>query len=219
MRAAVLCAALAFALASAGHAQDDALSRPGFLEAMGLLETREETIRHPEAPDFSISLPESEDVEVRRAEAPPDAPDFVAAWEFLGDEGPVETLTLTLARVDTAEPEARRFAMANLLVLRSYPEIARRVPNARLTGFGPLARDDDLTAVQAFGAFETEGGRSLIFRHVGLMEEGRRETLVAIVNTDAARLPVRTEQDLYDTYAGHAIASIRLVPEAADAAE
>jgi hypothetical protein len=208
-----LIAVLALAPPAPAQQSGEGPSRPAFLAAMGLLQTREETVRHPRAPDIVLALPSSDQVQVRRGTPPEGAEDVVATWEFVGDGGVLETLTLTLATVEPAPPEARRFAMANLLVLRSYAELSRRVPSARLIGFGPVGREGALDAVQAVGAFETEAGRNLVFRHVGLMAEGREEALVAIVTIDASRMPVRTDGELRDTYAGHAVASIRLAPD------
>ena len=214
---ALLATALAacLALAPAARAQDDdGLARPKLLAAMGLLETEEAVVRHPVAPDFSLEIPSSGEVRVERIDVPPEQEDVVASWEFrTGGQGAVETLTLTIARIDPAEPVLRQFAMANLLVLRSYAEIARRFPGARLIAFGPVPRDDALTAVQTVGNFETEDGRNLVFRHVGLMEEGREEALVAIVNIDPERMPIRNDAELVDTYAGRALDSLRLVTE------
>jgi hypothetical protein len=218
MRAArAVALALLVALAPAARAQQaDGPSRPGFLAAMGLLQTREETVRHSVAPDFTITLPGSDDVTARAAAEAPASDDFVAAWEFGSESGAVETLTVTLARVARAPREQRRFSMANLLVLRSYAELSRSVPSARLLGFGPLERPDGLNAVEAFGTFETEGGRQFVFRHVGLMAPEREEALVVLVAIDAGRMPVRTDEELRDTFAGHALSSLRLLPDAAD---
>ncbi len=212
----VACLALApVALAPAARAQqDDGLARPKLLAAMGLLETEEALVRHPVAPDVSLDIPSSDEVRATRVDVPPEQEDVAASWEFTAEgRGVVETLTLTIARIDPAEPLLRQFAMANLLVLRSYAEIARRFPGARLIAFGPVPRDDALTAVQTVGNFEMEDGRNLVFRHVGLMEEGREQALVAIVNIDPDHLPMRNDAELVDTYAGRALDSLRLVAE------
>jgi hypothetical protein len=42
---------------------------------------------------------------------------------------------------------------------------------------------------------------------------------VAIVNIDPERMPVRSDAELVDTFAGHAIASLRLIGESATAGE
>ena len=212
---ATLATALSLAMAPVVHAQqDDDLARPKLLAAMGLLEAAEATVRHPAAPDFTIALPGSDDVRVERLDVPEGQTDVLASWEFRAEGvGVIETLTLTMARVDPAERVLRQFAMANLLVLRSYAEIARQFPGARLLAFGPVMRDDDLSAVQAIGNFATEDGRRLVFRHVGLMDEGRAEALVAIINIDPERMPVRNDAEVLDTYAGRALQSLRLVPE------
>ncbi|RDC73802.1 hypothetical protein DLJ49_06740 [Rhodovulum sp. 12E13] len=216
MRALAL--AVAVALAPAAQAQQDAsVARPNLLAAMGLLDSEEATVRHPRAPDFAISVPSSDEVTAERLDVPQNEDDVVAAWEFRTGEGAVvETLTLTVARIDPAEPVVRQFAMANLLVLRSYAEIARQFPGARLIAFGPVAREDGLSAVQTVGNFETGEGRALVFRHVGLMAEGREQALVAIVNIDPERMPVRSDSELVDTFAGRALGSLRLVEDGGD---
>lgn len=196
-------------LAATAAAQESDVARPGFLAAMGLLDRETVTIEHPIAPDFTIDLPRAEGMDVTRMDAPSGARDFIAAWEFVQD-GLVETLTLTAAEIEPAPKETRQFAMANLLVLRSYGELAKSVEDSQLLTFGPVQREDDLTAVQAVGAFATEGGRRIVFRHIGLMAEGRPEAIVAILNIDPTRLTVRSETQLHDTYGGLAVASIRL---------
>lgn len=213
MRALAL--AVGVALAPAAQAQQDAsVARPNLLAAMGLLESEEATVRHARAPDFAISVPSSDEVTAERLDVPQNEEDVIAAWEFRTGEGAVvETLTLTVARIDLAEPVVRQFAMANLLVLRSYAEIARQFPGARLIAFGPVAREDGLSAVQTVGNFETGEGRALVFRHVGLMADGREQALVAIVNIDPERMPVRSDAELIDTFAGRALGSLRLVGE------
>lgn len=210
-----LALAVAVALAPVAQAQqDDGVARPNLLAAMGLLDSEEATVRHSEYPDFAISVPSSDEVTAERLDVPQNEEDVIASWEFRTGEGAVvETLTLTVARIDLAEPVLRQFAMANLLVLRSYAEIARRFPGARLIAFGPVEREDGLSAVQTVGNFETGDGRALVFRHVGLMAEGREQALVAIVNIDPERMPVRSDDDLVDTFAGRALESLRLVEE------
>ena len=213
MRALAL--AVGVALAPGAQAQQDSsVARPNLLAAMGLLESEAATVRHARAPDFAISVPSSDEVTAERLDVPQNEDDVIAAWEFRTGEGAVvETLTLTVARIDLAEPVVRQFAMANLLVLRSYAEIARQFPGARLIAFGPVAREDGLSAVQTVGNFETGDGRALVFRHVGLMAEGREQALVAIVNIDPERMPVRSDAELIDTFAGRALGSLRLVGE------
>ncbi len=215
MTARALALAVAVALAPVAQAQqDDGVARPNLLAAMGLLDSEEATVRHPQYPDFAISVPSSDEVTAERLDVPQNEEDVIASWEFRTGEGAVvETLTLTVARIDLAEPVLRQFAMANLLVLRSYAEIARRFPGARLIAFGPVEREDGLSAVQTVGNFETGDGRALVFRHVGLMAEGREQALVAIVNIDPERMPVRSDDDLVDTFAGRALESLRLVEE------
>ncbi|MEE4118802.1 MAG: hypothetical protein V2I65_07290 [Paracoccaceae bacterium] len=215
MRALTLAFAAAVALAPVVQAQqDDGIARPNLLAAMGLLDSEEAIVRHPQAPDFAISVHSSDEVTAERLDVPQTEEDVIASWEFRTGEGAVvETLTLTVARIDLAEPILRQFAMANLLVLRSYAEIARRFPGARLIAFGPVAREDGLSAVQTVGNFETGEGRALVFRHVGLMAEGREQALVAIVNIDPERMPVRSDAELVDTFAGRALDSLRLVGE------
>jgi hypothetical protein len=213
MRALAL--AVGVALAPGAQAQQDSsVARPNLLAAMGLLQSEAATVRHARAPDFAISVPSSDEVTAERLDVPQNEDDVIAAWEFRTGEGAVvETLTLTVARIDLAEPVVRQFAMANLLVLRSYAEIARQFPGARLIAFGPVAREDGLSAVQTVGNFETGEGRALVFRHVGLMAEGREQALVAIVNIDPERMPVRSDAELVDTFAGRALGSLRLVGE------
>jgi hypothetical protein len=179
---------------------------------MGLLDTAEATVAHPDAPDLTLRIPSSEQVEARRDEGAPEE-DFLAAWDFVSADGLlVETLALTRATVELGDAETRRFAMANLLVLRSYAQLAARYPGARLVAFGPVEREDGLDAVHAVGNFETEGGTRLIFRHVGLMREGQEEAIVAIISINPALMPVRTDAQLFDTYAGRTLASLRFGP-------
>jgi hypothetical protein len=141
-------------------------------------------------------------------------PDLLAAWDFLTEgDRLVESLIVTTGTVEPAPRETRLFTMANLLVLRSFPQIAEQFGSARLLAFGPVSREDGLDAVQMIGQFDPEPGRRIVFRHVGLMEDGREDVLIAIVNVDAGVLTVRNDAELLDTYASRALASLRLLPD------
>jgi hypothetical protein len=211
MKARALVAGLMIAAAPLS-AQEEGPSRPGFLAAMGLLETREVRIEEGAFPPFAIELPISKQVAVQRAELPPDAEDVLATWDFVTPEGRVvESLSITVARVDPAPPQARRFAMANLLVLRSFGELAARHPKARLAGFGPVDHDGGLDAVHAVGTFGGESGRRFFFRHVGLLTDETDAALVVICTLRPDLMPVRSQAQMRDTYTGRAIDSIRVL--------
>ena len=212
---AALCLALALALAAPAAAQDqDGPSRPALLAAVGLLQTETVTVTPEEGPAFTLELPSSEQVRPVRREMEEAGPDLLAAWDFVtGDDRLVESLIVTTGTVESAPRETRLFTMANLLVLRSFPQLASQYQSARLLAFGPVARDDALDAVQMIGQFDPEPGRRIVFRHVGLMEAGREDVLIAIVNVNAGVLNVRNDAELLDTYASRALASLRLLPE------
>ena len=212
--------ALALALVAAESpavAQEgDRLSLPGFLAAMGLLETEE--VRLPLGDDggaLVFELPSSEQVRaVRNEEAPGE--NVVAVYEFRGEDGRlVESLVLTRAEIDRGPREQRRFAMANLLVLRSFGALMEQQPGARLLGFGPVPEDgsapEALDAVQAVGTRPGEdGAQAIVVRHVGLMAEDSAVAVVALVGIDTSRLPVQSNAQLGQTYTGQAIASMRM---------
>jgi hypothetical protein len=219
--------ALGLLAAAPGLAQEsERLSRPGFLAAMGLLETAE--VRLPlgeDAGTLVFDLPSSDQVRaVRNDDAPGE--NVVAVYEFrVADGRLVESLVLTRARVAPGPAEERRFAMANLLVLRSFGALVEQQPGARLLGFGPVTAEGGapgaLDAVQAIGTRPDQGGgeaQRIVVRHVGLMDERSDVVVVALVGIDSARLPVQNDAELGQTYTGLAIASMRMeVPGPASA--
>lgn len=222
--------ALALALAAAGAAapaqEAERLSLPGFLAAMGLLETEE--MRLPvEGTDrvLVFDLPASEDVRPVRSEVETDD-NVIGVFEFRSAEGRlVETMVLTPATIAQGPAEARRFAMANLLVLRSFEPILAQTPEARMLGFGPVPPDagapELLDAVQVVGTRPSEPGaanQAIVMRHVGLMAEDSDVAVVALVGIDSQSLPVQNDAQLGQTYTGRAIASMRLEPAGAEAA-
>ena len=210
---AALCLALALATPAAAQ-EEEGPSRPALLAAVGLLQTESVTVEPETGPAFTLELPSSEQVRPVRREREGVGPDVLAAWDFVtGEDRLVESLIVTTGTVEPAPRETRLFTMANLLVLRSFPQIAAQFDSARLLAFGPVARDDGLAAVQMVGQFDPEPGRRIVFRHVGLMEEGRAAVLIAIINVDAGVLNVRSDAELLDTYASRALASLRLLPE------
>lgn len=208
-----LCLALALAAPAAAQ-EEDGPSRPALLAAVGLLQTETETVAPEDGPAFTLDLPSSDQVSVARKETAEAGPDLLAAWDFVTEDGRlVESLVITTGSVEPAPREARLFAMANLLVLRSFPQLATQFDSARLLAFGPVAREDALEAVQMVGQFDLEPGRRIVFRHVGLMQGEREDVLIAIINVDAGVLNVRNDAELLDTYASRALASLRLLPE------
>ena len=216
LRRGALALGLVLAAGQAVAQEGDGLSLPGFLAAMGLLETEE--VRLPlggNAGHLVFDLPSSEQVRARRNEEAP-GENVVAVYEFLDEDGRlVESLVLTRAEVDRGPREDRRFAMANLLVLRSFGALIEQQPGARLLGFGPVSADggapDALDAVQAVGTRPGDDDpQGIIVRHVGLMADDSDVALVALVGIDSSRLPVRSDADLGQTYTGQAISSMRM---------
>lgn len=226
--AALLALALVPGLAAAPAAaqQQEAPGRPGILAATGLLQT--ETLELPateDAPGLALEISTSQRVEAGVI-TQTDDPSVIAVIQFTTGEGSVvESLVLTTASVTTGDPEDRRFALANLLVLRSYPALAQRSEGAQLIGFGPLpggapgAPGDPLApvrpdAVHSIGTFTGPAGEPLFFRHVGMVVPGRERAVIALATINTDLMPVRNEADLADTYSGRALDSLRFLPAA-----
>ena len=216
LRRGALALGLVLAAVQAVAQEGERLSLPGFLAAMGLLETEE--VRLPlggDAGDLVFDLPSSDQVRARRNNEAP-GENVVAVYEFRGEDGRlVESLVLTRAEVDRGPREDRRFAMANLLVLRSFGALMEQQPGARLLGFAPVPEDggapDALDAVQAVGTRPGEDdAQGIVVRHVGLMSEDSDVVVVALVGIDTSRLPVRSNAELGQTYSGRVIASMRM---------
>lgn len=206
----LLCGSLA-----APSAAQDLPSRPGMLAAVGLITYETVTLEHEGYPVMEISLPSSDEVTARIQDVPEDADDVIAAFEFVTETGVMaESLVLTPARIAPADPETRRFAMANLLVLRSFPPLGRTFDDAQLLAFGPLDPPEGFLGTQMLGTFTSPDGAPIFFRHVGLMLEDTDASMVAIVNTNAGLLPVRTENDMTDTFSDLALRSLTIVAPA-----
>ncbi len=204
---------VALLLATPALAQEeDAPSRPIFLQAMGLLQAQTVEINRDDALFASLTLYQGGGIRPVPRDISNLGGDVVAAWDFVNEDGRfVESLTLTTATVDLAEAETRRFALANLLVLRSFPQLANQFPEARLLAFGPASSENDLDIIQMVGSFTTpEDSRSIVFRHIGAMHPDRAEIVIAIINIDADVLPVRSDEDLIDTFAGQSFRTIAL---------
>ena len=212
-----LAALFALAAAAAAPAQTaDTPNRPSLLQGAGLLEFQQLDISREGAPFASLALPQGGGVRAVPRDMSGAGEGVIAGWDFVTEGGTfVESLTLTTARIDLADTETRRFALANLLVLRSFPQVVAQFPTARLLGFGPLVHEGGLDAVQMVGSFELpEEERGILFRHVGLMQPGSTEIVVAIVNVDTGIFPVRGQSDVVDTFAGAALRTLKLAPPA-----
>ncbi|MEM0934725.1 MAG: hypothetical protein AAF646_04595 [Pseudomonadota bacterium] len=217
-------AVLLVALPCAAWAQaDNGPSRPSFLQAMGLLDVQNVDIARDGAPFASLSLPQGEGVRAVARDLGDAAGEVIAAWDFVTEDGRfIESITLTTAMLERGEPETRRFALANMLVLRSFPQLLNQFPEARLLAFGPMPNVNELDMVQMIGTFETpEDRRAIVFRHIGVLRSDSDEVLIAIVNVDTTRLPIRATEDLNDTFAGVALNTLKLAdaPPDASAAE
>jgi len=199
------------ALAQAPSQAEDRPSRPSFLQGMGLLEFQQIDIARDGAPYISLALPQGGGVQAypRDTDATPD--NVIAAWDFATEDGRfVESLTLATAEIELADPELRRFALANMLMLRSLPQLTVQFPGARVLGFGPVAHDGGLDMVQMVGTFAVpDSDRGILFRHIGVLRPDTTRVLVAIVNVDTSALPMRTDTDVADTFAGRALATLR----------
>lgn len=185
-------------------------SRPLFLQAMGLLEAQAIDINRDGTPFVSLTLFQGDGVRPVARDTSAAGGDIVASWDFVTEDGRfVESLTLTTASVDIAPSETRRFALANMLVLRSFPQIARQFSEARLLAFGPMENDNGLDVVQMVGSFSpSDSDRDILFRHVGTMHPERAEIVVAIINVDTDVLPVRSDTDVVDTFAGQSFRTL-----------
>ncbi|MEM1429450.1 MAG: hypothetical protein AAGG09_08325 [Pseudomonadota bacterium] len=186
-------------------------NRPSFLQGMGLLELQEIEIRRDGAPYIALSLPQGGGVQAYPRDTSDASDNVIAAWDFATDEGQfIESLTLTTAEVDLADPEVRRFALANMLMLRSLPQLTAQFPSARVLGFGPLPHNGGLDMVQMVGTFAVpDTNRGILFRHIGVLQPDTTRVLVAIVNIDTGVFPVRNEDDVVDTFAGRSLATLR----------
>ena len=224
---ALVAAGLAIGAASAQTEEEERPGRPGILAATGLLQT--ETLELPEtgeAPGLTMEIPTSPQVQAS-ATRDNDDPSFIAAIQFRTETGRiVESIVLTHAALTTGDAEERRFALANILVLRSFPALARQSEDAQLLLFGPVpgfsaiapedpqapARPD---AVQSLGTFTGAGGEALFFRHVGMVVPGREKAVIALITSDTCLMPVGGLADLADSYSGRTLDSLRFLPEPA----
>jgi hypothetical protein len=212
-------------LAWPGAAQEAPLGRPGLLAATGLLQTeRLDLPARNGLPALSVDVPVSSQV-TPQVVTETDDPSVRAVIQFRTEpEGRViESLVLTEARIEAGPVETRRFALANLLVLRTFPAIAQRSDDARLIAFGPVDREragdvgartdlDPPDAVESIGTISGDTGETLLVRHVGLLFPDREEAVIALVTIDTTRLPIRGNADIHDSYSGRTLDSLRFLP-------
>jgi len=213
IRSLILGFAASVAFGSAAVAQDEALPRPKLLVATGLAttETFEQTmIGDKESPvPFAVSIASSETVSARFK---PEVEGALAAVEFAGPGNTfVESVVFTAATAEAEDPQDRAFALANLLVLRTFPSLIETFPDARILTFGRADVGNGLRAVQVIGTYTNGPHGPTVFRHVGMMLEGRPEVLIALINISDMRMPSRTPEHLDDTYSALALRSLRLL--------
>ncbi|MEO1680804.1 MAG: hypothetical protein AAFU80_21875 [Pseudomonadota bacterium] len=224
---AVVALVLSLGLSQPASAQDslEPLSRPNLMTAMGLVEIESVEVSTdaggaPLPFTLSLDLPTADGLRIVPQDVPEDEGTVLAGFDFVTEDGVLaETLLLTRAQVEIADPEARKFAMANLLVLRAFPALRESYPDARMIGFGPIERDDDLVAVQMVGSFTTGESAQIVFRQIGLMDDGSEDVIIAIIYVNTALLPVRNPADIANTYGGVATDSLRLTLSDATATE
>jgi hypothetical protein len=207
------------ALALPALAQDqDRPSRPSFLQGMGLLEFQQIDIARNGAPYISLALPLGGGVQAYPRDTDANADNVIAAWDFATEDGRfVESLTLATAEIELADPELRRFALANMLMLRSLPQLTAQFPGARVLGFGPVAYEGGLDMVQMVGTFAVpDSDRGILFRHIGVLRPDETRVLVAIINIDTGAFPMRSDADVADTFAGRALATLRFAEAEAE---
>ena len=214
--AALLLATAALALPALAQEQDqDRPSRPSFLQGMGLLEFQQIDIARNGAPYISLALPLGGGVQAYPRDTGATGDNVIAAWDFATEDGLfVESLTLATADIELGDPELRRFALANMLMLRSLPQLTAQFPGARVLGFGPVAHEGGLDMVQMVGTFAVpDSDRGILFRHIGVLRPDETRVLVAIINIDTGAFPMRSDADVADTFAGRALATLRFADQ------
>lgn len=205
-------------LPSLAMAQDERPGRPNLLAAVGLLEQApfsvdEKSLGKPVSTPFSLILPSSQSVGVRTQT---DVEGAILAVEFGTVAGAfVESAVFTAAQVSAGPDEQRLFAMANLLVLKSFPSLAENFPDARIAGFGPVDLGD-VPAVQLVGTYTGPNETPVVFRHVGFLPGDSDDVVVALVNIAATAMPVPNNEALDDTYTGWLLDSVRFGPSDAE---
>lgn len=213
---AVLCLALALGGPAAAQMAEDVVPRPSFLQLMGLMQTAplevsSEALGRPVPTPFAVTVPSAQDV-VAEIQTGPSGP--LATVEFRDSAGRlVESVVFTEATVEAGTPEARAFAMANLLVLRSFAQLAEQRPEAQMLAFSPV-EIGDVPAVQLVGTFLSDDGATIFFRHVGFLPEGRENVLVVLCNIAPHLISVRSPRELEDTYSGWMLKALEFLPEA-----
>lgn len=174
------------------------ISRPSFQHAMGLLRTEPFRIDAPGV-SFEALLPMTDEVQAR---INPEAEASLALVEFAGPGNTfLETVLFASAKVAAGTATERAFGLANLLVLRTFPRLKETFPDAQILGFSPLTVGDT-PAVQVVGTYTHDKLGPAVFRHVGLMPEGRDDVLLALISVSAVRMPARNAAELENTYSG-----------------
>jgi hypothetical protein len=220
----LLAAGLAFMLLPlTATAQGNGVSspmRPLFAAATGLLETQHMTVdaglaartKKSVPSPFTIDLPESESIALRISE---DTPGALSQVDFFTSQGQfVESLRFTNARVAVMEEERRVMAMANLLVLHTFPALQKRYADAQVHGFGNTTLGEN-DAVQIYGSFTNVTGERFFFRHVGFMRPESDNVVVGISTVRQKLMPVTSRDQFRNTYGGYALESFRFAEEIA----
>ncbi|MDT0681430.1 hypothetical protein RM543_01940 [Roseicyclus sp. F158] len=191
--------------------------RPEFLSAMGLLETDRTEIRDAVSDldvdqPFALEVPRAEGVVVQDDPGPA----RLFAVNFLTEDGVfIESLSITGAEIEAEDEDGRQFALANLLVLRSFPALRDVFPDAEILAFGP-AEFEGFDAVQMVGRFTEPQAGEILFRHVGLMKPDGTDALVAISNIRPAMMPVANDEQFADTYSGWTLGTLEFLAPGPD---